>query len=354
MESRIFVFALLFCAATTGFPVYAESEADPLVALRKEYFPMLDFRAGPKHVQEIPKFAARLSALADAERVKLAEGKLTSEAEKARAGLIFIYDAMMTTNNTIGLTQKALSLTSLIEARRFGAENADPRAELLARAAYSVKSLEDAAKLRPNDRRIDSWLAGAKIIHEKIETGDVSERALAEALATVAVRPSFNLWSAIILFKDLDEKSSYFGELLTESQKFVDAIRAGANSCKNNPEDCRNGANAPHNLQAAIVELGDVFLRGAEFFASKGDIGNAMKLSMYAQGTYKMLSSPENAEATQKWPDKEALDERLEYAKKFNPMNKQVVPGTFRALKHYQRAYDCASCHGRAGAPNPF
>jgi len=172
-------------------------------------------------------------------------------------------------------------------------------------------------------------------------------------LDAIAIRPTFNLWTSIILFHNHAAGTEFFDRLVVESKAFVDNIQKGLNPCKEKPQDCANGAKAPYNSQAAIAMLGDVFLRQAEYLLTVGNIPSAMEMAGYAQGTYKNLSSPENAENTKSWPDNQVLTARVVYLDALKP-GTSIEAGSFQRTSDYQRVYDCASCHGRASTPNPY
>jgi hypothetical protein len=340
-------------AGNTPDRVVAEGNVDPFTGIQPQFFPMLDFRAGPEHLKAIPEFAARLSSLADGERTKLKSGILTTDSERSRAGLIFIYDALMTINNTNGVTSGFIQLADLKVARRFSAPGMDKKHQLEARMKYALGELKTAATLRPDDRRIDSWIAASNTGLITIKEGKPSDKVLTASLDAIGIRPSFNLWTSIILFRNQDAGTEFFDRLVAESKMFVDNMQKGVNPCKEKPQDCNNGAKAPYNTQASIAMLGDVFLRQAEYFLSRGNIPSAMEMAAYAKGTYDSLNNPQNAENTKSWPDNQVLVERSTYIGTLKP-GASIEAGSFQKTAAYQRVYDCASCHGRATAPNPY
>lgn len=340
-------------AENTPVRTVAQGSADPFVQIQPQYFPMLDFRAGPEHLKAIPEFAARLSSLADAERTKLQSRTLTTDSEKSRAGLIFIYDALMTVNNTSATLSGTIPLADLRTARQFSALWMGKKHEQESRMKYAIKELKAAALLRPDDRRIDSWIAASNIVLKTIREGKPSNKVLAASLDAITIRPTFNLWTSIILFRNQKAGTSLFDRLVAVSKTFVDNIQKGMDPCKDKPQDCDNGAKAPYNSQAAIAMLGDVFLRQAEYLLSQGNVPGAMEMAGYAKGTYKNLNSPQKAEQTKAWPDNQVLAARTVYLDTLKP-GASIESGSFQKTSDYQRVYDCASCHGRASAPNPY
>lgn len=339
----LFVFALTACTKRVPRPPLA---SDEFTAIQSQYFQRLDLRASPAELAPIPPFAARLSALADGERGKVLTGELTTAEQKARSGLIFVYDALMTMNNTDAAARGTLDLTALEKARRFSASATDAKSELNTRAVYVINELSMAASLRPDDKRIDSWFAAANADLERLRDGKMSDRAISAVLDTVAARPSFNLWTALLVMQNEDPSSPQFTRLLTAARTFVDGTAHGQDPCQSRPLDCVNGPNAPYNLQAASVILGDLFLRQAEYSLSKDDIPTASQMAGYADGIYAHLRKPATAATTAQWPDRDVMplrDDRMDKIHQALP-----PPDSLLTNVNYQRVYECASCHGRA------
>ena len=318
---------------------------DPFAEIQGQYFSMLNLRAGAKRLAPIPAFAAKLTALAEAEKAKFASGALTKPGERERAGLILIYDALLTVNGTNGALQKTLKFSDLRAAHAFGPSSASDHEEAVARAQHVIEDDELAAKLRPEDHRIDSWLAAAKIGKERIQAGEISQQALIDSLDAIPVRPTFNLWTSFMLLKDQPADSKLFARLAGEAKGFVDKMKTGDNPCAKRPEDCENGPKAPYNLQASITELGDVFLRRAESLLKAGDVPHAMEMAGYAKGSYASLDKPEHAADTKAWPDAFALVDRLARVEAIQ--HGHVAKPLLARTDNYRRPYECASCHGR-------
>lgn len=328
-----------------------EGSQDPFAAIQSEYFQMLDLRAGFDRLQSISAFAANLSRLADIERTKLVTDQLRTPESRQRAGLIFVYDALMTTNNLNAVLAGVLKCSDLTLTRRFSTKHTAERDELIARARYSMMSLELAAGLRTDDRRIDSWLAAARINLARQLEGKVSDKSLKAALDAVAIRPTFNLFTAIILFRGQPSDSILFSELANASKKFVDATSRGTDPCTLHPKDCANGVKSPFNLQASVTMLGDVFARESEHLLRSGKTREAMQMLGYAKGTYAHLQAPAQADATAKWPDSSVLSQRATYVDSIRP-GKALPAHGIESLQGYSRVYECSSCHGRAATPS--
>lgn len=323
------------------------SSASPLNefdAVQAHYFPMLDLRASPTQLTALPLFASQLSQIADATRTQLDQGTISGREQTAKAGLVMIYDALMTHNNTDAALHDELSLASLEAARRFAAIDASDQDELVARARYALADLALAAQLRPDDRRIDSWTVAVKASIERIQNGQVSDATLTQVLDTIDERPTFNLWTALLIFRGRDASSDLYGRLVAAAKSFVDST---SDPCSQHPQDCQNGPHAPNSFQSSVTVLGDAFLRRANQFMQDGRIGDAMPLAHYAQGIYAQLNAPDHLPDTQTWPDRSAVSPRIDAVQKLLTAE-AINDAAFVASDDFRRAYECSACHGRA------
>ena len=114
----------------------------------------------PKQLAEIVKFSTKSGRLAESKR-KAIEG--LSNEEKEKIGLLLLYDRQMIKNNTMAASQGILSLKNLMESLWFGNDSATDGDELIARENYPLQEFLNDQALRPKDRRIDSWIASARI-----------------------------------------------------------------------------------------------------------------------------------------------------------------------------------------------
>ncbi len=330
--------------------VEAQAGASPFEefeAIQASYFPMLDLRVSRAQRAAIPQFAARISLIADDVRRLQSQGAIQDQNHLAIAGLVFIYDALMTLNNTYAALDGVFALDALTSARRFADQDASDRDELMARSLYALSELDDAAILRPDDRRIDSWRAAINTSIEKIQTGSVSDATLAQVLDTIDARPTFNLWTALLMFQGKDASTALLGRLVDAAKSFVDSTNDGTDPCSVRPQDCQNGPHAPYNFQSSVVVLGDAFLRRANHLLQAGDVAGAMPLAFYAQGTYRELQAPSHLPDTQNWPDRAAIsvrDAAVEGLLNAQPFD----DATLIEADAYLRAYECSACHGRA------
>lgn len=336
------------CISNAGKSDGFAGNEDSFSLVQQAYFPMLNFRSSADRVKAIPGFSGKLSALADGERLKLGQGQLNTPSEQARAGLIFIYDGLMHLNNIGGVSNGVFKIGDLVAVRRFhSGRSQDDKDEEVARYNYVINEFTTAAKLRPDDQRIDSWLASAKRGLDELKNGGASaQQSMSTVLDAISARPTFNLWTAILVFKNEPAISPLFDRLTNRAKSFVDGLSNGHDPCTQRPQDCGNGVHAPFNAQAAITVLGDVFLRRSEEFLNQGDIPRGMKMLGYADGTYRQLTSPKNSATTKKWPDNVAVDSRREWVSQL--MYSHITNGkSITQTNSYSRVYECSSCHGR-------
>lgn len=314
-------------------------------ALQAPYFQQVNLYAAPEKVRNIPKFSLEMNKLADEQRALLAANPDMSQADKEWAGLIYIYDAMLMLDGFDAVTLGKLTVADLVKTHHFAKPGADDKEELKARATYALSELEAAAKLRPNDRRIDGWIVGAKSILERIDTGGISKQTQEAIVNAIPVRPSFNLWTALIVLHN--ENAASLEALATEAKNFVDASTGNSptNPCTIHPEDCVSGPKAPYNFQGAVVELGDIFLRRAEYYLQKGDTFKAMIMTKYTEGTYAQLNLPANAAHTQSWPARDVIALRMQRLAQIK--QREIPTHPLVPMPQYQRAYECGSCHSK-------
>lgn len=299
--------------------LYASSAIeDKFTAIQKIYFPKLNLRVPVSDLKKLPKFTDKLDALA----FEVSKQKhFNSKNEKATAGLILIYDAMFNMNIVIGITENKLILADYIKYRSYANPHVSENEELQARLQYVITELREALELRPDDHRIDSWIAANKMQAQKIKTGKISQRSKTALLNSISARPSFNLWTAILGLHNQPPESNQ--ALLAAAKNFVDAADQGKDPCTLHPSDCISSWKAPFNFQASVTELGDVFFQQAEYYLAKGDVKKAMMLTGYAAGTYKQLFKPKRVKLTEQWPDYSALTIRK---KQLKDLQKQIVP----------------------------
>jgi hypothetical protein len=251
------------------------------------------------------------------------ERTLDAEREKAERagareelGLVLVYEALLLQRNN---------------AHQLGGGND------AARRARAVEFLKRARELRPNDGRVASWLAGASASQEQL-------------LAAVDVEPSFNLFTAFIAMRAEPIDSQNGKALFAKTRSFIDAkqCREPAPGTKEE-RNCTSGPLAPFNTQAAVVMLGDQYMRRGEDALRKGAVPDAMPLLGTANGIYATLASDKNREKTAQWSKAPLFDVRLRRLAALKP-GAPVPNDDFWKSAEYESVYDCSSCHvGRSG-----
>jgi len=339
----------LLCLGLCQTAFAAALALDPFESVKVRYFKMLNLRSGQVQIKKMPQFAAELSVLADKERLKLKAGKLISKEERARAGLIFSYDGLMTLVYANGVQEGKLSIDKLRTAKRYGAIGSNDADELLARFQYAIDSLKSAFLLRPDDMRVKSWLTIANAgLDQAKNQGHFSRETLLSSLDEIPVRPVFFLLDSILFFKDQNPGTAMYERLTSASKEFVHDLSTSSGKDKHCSELrtlCVNSILGPYNVQTVAVRISDVFVRRAEYLLVQGERKRAMELVDLAEKTLAHLELPEFKADTDTWPNLPALKERLRWVKVMHQMPK--LRGSLSELKGYQRVYECTSCHGK-------
>lgn len=289
---------------------------------KEEYFPKLNFRVSEERLKAIPPFAGKLA--------QMAEMVMKNPGASEEDGLVLIYDALMLMNNNRAVKEGVLSLKDLRSYKSYTSLNDEE--ELKMRAQVATLELEKAKVLRSNDLRIPSWIAGSRRTY--------TDTSLREALDAIPLRPTFNLWTAILMFHTQSADTEMFGELALAGKHFVDSLSHSDNPCATKPEDCRSGPKAPYNLQSSLVTLSDTFTRRAEVLLLRGEFREAMEYLSYAQGTLKQLPLESD------WGDQEVVEERADYIQEMLRVKKPRSL-LLHETPNFKRAYECSSCHGR-------
>ena len=306
--------ALVACSPAAVAPPPVAAPAAPsspitdvqLAALAPRYFAALA-GDGTAMETELAAFVARALTDDDADRI--------APADRERVGLLFVYDALLVGRD--GPT--------------------DP-----ARRARAVDLLQRAHRLRPADRRIESWVAGAQVAYARA-VGDHAAEAtgVQQLLDAIDAEPTFNLWTAFIVLRDEPAGSDRFAALFAKAAAFVQSGRCrdvtpGSVDARN----CKSGPLAPHNTQAAVVMLADPFLRRGEQLLHDGRVGDAMPILGTAAGILHTLSTDDNRAATDAWSARAAYVARV--ARLTQAMHSQaVVPDRL----DNDAVYACTACH---------
>lgn len=268
-------------------------------------------------------------------------------ATQQEAGLALIYGSLLLTRNLQGVIAGSVDGAKLFAAHPYAASTkegaTDVDAEIAARRDRAVRLLEAASALRAEDGRIASWLAAAKALAGT--TKELSPEAKGKVLAAVDVQPTFNLWTAFIVLRHEPVDSAISEDLFKRTDAFIAAKQCRDVAPGSREErDCRSGPLAPFNTQAAVVMLGDQYLRRGEAALGKGDIPKAMPLLGTARGIYATLAADTNEATTAKWRNKGALDLRLARLDALKP-GAPAPDAAFWSSPEFDAVYACASCH---------
>lgn len=238
---------------------------------------------------------------------------------KPLVGEILIFDALLKINDT--------------QAKQ------DSKKGHLANTGQILKAIDNlklARELRPNDKRIPGWLQGAKATLYRIQGEPIKDQILQKAVAAIDARPTFNLWTAILIFRDQDPNREPFEQLLSKAKDFADLMRGSDNPCLKLPTDCQNSPAAPNNFSSAIYTLADVFIRASNKRLHQGNIPEAMMFAGYAKGTLGNISSQPNP----------LLEYRMGLvASLFN--RQRFADAELLANDRYHQPYTCKACHSK-------
>ncbi len=219
------------------------------------------------------------------------------------------------------------------------------RAERAARHRAAVDAVENAALARPDDGRIASWRAAMHAHAVDEAEGKLSADALDRLLAAVEVLPSFNLFTALIMFRDQPIDSPQSAALFARVERYLADL-----PCRDvrpdTPEGriCLNGPRAPHNNVTARVMIADVYLRRGEAAFAARDFARAMPLVFTAKGIYATAFDPERRDETRAWRNGPLVQARLERVASLWPGQPPPASDFWRSTD-YERIYECSSCH---------
>ena len=261
-----------------------------------------------------------------------AAGALRTEAERADAGLVLVYDALLLQRNLAHATRGKIDRQAL-------------PGDATSRRRRAVELLELATTLRPADGRVASWLAATRGMADVGPDGEMTDARKNALLAAVDVAPSFNLFTAYIAMRDEPLDTAHGTALFAKTRAFLESrecrdVKPGSAEARR----CEGSPIAPDNLQGATVMLGDQFLRRGEEALRRGSIPEAPDLLGTASGIYASLSSERHRDVTARWSKADLLDARMRRLAALEPGGAVPNPDFWRSAE-YASVYDCASCH---------
>jgi hypothetical protein len=301
--------------------------------LKPHYMQALDDRADDETAISV-EMEHRLRTETDHAMRAVDTGALTTDAARAEAGLVLVYESLLLQRNFAHaargkIDQRAIEGNASVRGQR------------------AVALLRRAQALRPDDHRIASWLASAELFSGSRADAELTDAAKARVVAAVDRDVSFNLWTAFITLRDEPADTPAAQALFAKTRAYLRSrtcrdVVPGTREARN----CESGPLAPYNLQAATVMLGDQFLRHGEDALRRGATEDAMEWLGTANGIYATLASERLREATARWPKAALLEARLGRLRSLTPG--ASLPGAdFWRAREYEAMYDCASCHVR-------
>ncbi len=135
---------------------------------------------------------------------------------------------------------------------------ATDQAIMVQSALASRQALERAYELCPTDHRIPAWL-GPVLVNTGRAVGNqgMVDEGLAVLQQGIDHYPSFVLFSKLLIYANEPSTDPNF-------QQALDAVFDNEDACAKTPLDpaCINSAHAAHNVEGAMVFMGDVFAKG--------------------------------------------------------------------------------------------
>jgi hypothetical protein len=160
-----------------------------------------------------------------------AAGALTTEAERADAGLVLVYDALLLQRNL------AHAMSGKIDRQALSGD-------ATSRRRRAVELLERAKTLRPADGRVASWLAASQGMADLGPDGELTGARKEALLAAIDVEPSFNLFTAYITMRDEPLDTAHSKSLFAKTRAFLESrqcrdVKPGspdARRCEGSPD----------------------------------------------------------------------------------------------------------------------
>jgi hypothetical protein len=316
-------------------------DADEIEQLSARYMVALDDR-GADLTASAAQMEEELRPLVD--DAWAASERNLDDGERGRAGLVLVYGALFLQRDLMHVKDGTVDAARLFAVHRYS--DVDAR-EVHARRVRAVTLLERAAKLRPFDHRVPSWLAGARSVIDADAGMPPTAAGLDELVNAIDAAPTANLWTAFIAMRDVPVDAPAEHVLFEKTRAFVDkriCLEPAPDS--DEARRCGSSPRAPFEAQTAAVMLGDQFLRRGEIALAHADVATAVPLLQQARDLYATLSAPANARATAAWHNRALLDGRV--ARIDDEMRAHLArdDGFWRS-HDYEAIYDCASCHAR-------
>jgi hypothetical protein len=157
------------------------------------------------------------------------------------------------------------------------------QASRIATVTAARSSLERAYALCPTDHRITAWL-GPIVINWGRALNDQAtiDSGFKTLQQGIDAYPSFVLFSKLLVYADRPKSDPDFQQALA-------AIDANVNTCSPGDPACINTLHVPHNIEGAMVFLGDTYAKAGQKDRAVDRYRAAMSESTYGEWDYQAL-----------------------------------------------------------------
>jgi hypothetical protein len=154
---------------------------------------------------------------------------------------------------------------------------------LIATVTAARAALERAYTLCPTDHRIAAWLGPIIVNWGRALSDQASiDLGLKVLQRGIDAYPSFVLFSKVLVYADRPKSDPDFQQALA-------AIDANVNSCKPGDPACGNTRRVPHNIEGAMVFLGDTYAKAGQKDRAVDRYQSTTKEATYAEWDYQTL-----------------------------------------------------------------
>ena len=163
------------------------------------------------------------------------------------------------------------------------ASEAGDQAGLIATVTAARASLERAYELCPTDHRIPAWLGPIIVNWGRAISDQASvDLGLKVLQQGIDAYPSFVLFSKVLVYADRPKADPDFQQALA-------AIDANVDSCKPGDPACGNTSRVPHNIEGAMIFLGDTYAKAGQKDRAVDRYQSITKESTYPEWDYQAL-----------------------------------------------------------------
>lgn len=313
----------------------------------------------------LPDYEQRMENVSKGLLLKLDEGEISDETERADAGLTLLYQSFLLNAGQQGIEDGYLKPLDLLRPQRYAA-GGDDQAEKVARLARSSLLLKHAAELRPDDKRVGTLALSVRYLRESLD--GTHSPPLRLELLDAARADMFSMMSILILWRDPVENradEAHMVQLLAAvcAPERFDCNRMGPPSAPPRPLDGERKLTQEVNVP---VLVSDLLVRRAEVLLALADmksdpmqraplLGEAMGRLQYAKGTVDYATANAKDPALMHYPASAHLPARTEridqllaatVARQATMTDPPALPDAdYYASRAYRAAYQCVACH---------